>query len=226
MKDLLSKAHYYYKIYTLLMKSSAYSLPLSIDNPSTWTNPNFCKKIYIPPFYDFSINNSGGSHTMILLSSSIGLLCLYKGMLDFLAASNSTLVKFSLAFSIFCLCPMTWSQFVSLSAILILTWYPLLKLYFEISGEILFLNFFKLTTGVSNIESNHSVIWDWCHYTGLSVKASMSFVNANSKVFSSLVLLIAICSNLKLFVSSSSKLNATFSGVLPGFIFGEKFCHC
>ena len=134
---------------------------------------------------------------MILLSSSIGLLCLYKGMLDFLAASNSTLVKFSLAFSIFCLCPMTWSQFVSLSAILILTWYPLLKLYFEISGEILFLNFFKLTTGVSNIESNHSVIWDWCHYTGLSVKASMSFVNANSKVFSSLVLLIAICSNLK-----------------------------
>ena len=155
---------------------------------------------------------------MILLSSSIGLLCLYKGMLDFLAASNSTLVKFSLAFSIFCLCPITWSQFVSLSAILILTWYPLLKLYFEISGEILFLNFFKLTTGVSNIESNHSVIWDWYHYTGLSVKAS--------KVFSSLVLLIAICSNLKLFVSSSSKLNATFSGVLPGFIFGEKFCHC
>ena len=218
MKDLLSKAHYYYKIYTLLMKSSAYSLPLSIDNPSTWTNPNFCKKIYIPPFYDFSINNSGGESHYDSAFKFYWLLCLYKGMLDFLAASNSTLVKFSLAFSIFCLCPMTWSQFVSLSAILILTWYPLLKLYFEISGEILFLNFFKLTTGVSNIESNHSVIWDWYHYTGLSVKAS--------KVFSSLVLLIAICSNLKLFVSSSSKLNATFSGVLPGFIFGEKFCHC
>ena len=226
MKDLLSKAHYYYKIYTLLMKSSAYSLPLSIDNPSTWTNPNFCKKIYIPPFYDFSINNSGGESHYDSAFKFYWLLCLYKGMLDFLAASNSTLVKFSLAFSIFCLCPMTWSQFVSLSAILILTWYPLLKLYFEISGEILLLNFFQLTTGVSNIESNHSVIWDWYHYTGLSVKASMWFVKANSKVFSSLVLLIAICSNLKLFVSSSSKLNATFSGVLTGFIFGEKFCHC
>ena len=37
MKELLRKEHYYYKIYALLMKSSAY-LP-SKDNPSIWIRP-------------------------------------------------------------------------------------------------------------------------------------------------------------------------------------------
>ena len=41
----------------------------------------------------------------------------------------------------------------------------------------------------------------------------MSFVNTKSNISSSLVLLLAICSKLELFVSSS-KLNANFSGVL------------
>ena len=46
MNDLLSKDHYCYKIYTLLMKSSAY--PISIDNPAVWATPYFYKKILIP----------------------------------------------------------------------------------------------------------------------------------------------------------------------------------
>ena len=41
MKNFLSKEHYCYKIYTFLMKSSAYSPPPaprpSIDNPPIWT---------------------------------------------------------------------------------------------------------------------------------------------------------------------------------------------
>ena len=41
----------------------------------------------------------------------------------------------------------------------------------------------------------------------------MSFVNTKSNISYSLVLLLAICSKLELFVSSS-KLNANFSGVL------------
>ena len=44
---------------------------------------------------------------IILSSSSIGLFCLYKGVLAFLAASNSTLAKFSAAFLIFCTSPTT-----------------------------------------------------------------------------------------------------------------------
>ena len=40
---------------------------------------------------------------------------------------------------------------------LILTWSPLLKLFFEISSDIAF-EFFMFTTGTSNIESDHFVI--------------------------------------------------------------------
>ena len=53
-----------------------------------------------------------------------------------------------------------------------------------------------------------AIMMDW-----RSMKASTSFV----KVFSSLLLLSTICPKQKLFVTSSCKLTATFSGVLPGF---------
>ena len=62
-----------------------------------------------------------------------------------------------------------------------------------------------------------AIIMNW-----QSVKASMSFLNTKSNIFSSLVLLLSICFKLKLFVSSSSKFNAIFSGVLPAFTFGKK----
>ena len=53
MKDLLSKEHYCYKIYTLLVKSSAHS-PY-IDNPlDVLPPPPFLKVNPVPPFYDFS----------------------------------------------------------------------------------------------------------------------------------------------------------------------------
>ena len=52
MKNLLTKEHYCYKIYTLLMKSSAY--PLSIDNALIWATLHFYKKILIRQVYDFS----------------------------------------------------------------------------------------------------------------------------------------------------------------------------
>ena len=50
MKDLLSKKHYFNKIHTLLMKSSAYFHFFSIDSHPLWTtlpSSNFFKKILI-----------------------------------------------------------------------------------------------------------------------------------------------------------------------------------
>ena len=43
MKDLLSKEHHSYKIYTLLMKSSAYHPLPSLGSPPLYID-------YIPPF--------------------------------------------------------------------------------------------------------------------------------------------------------------------------------
>ena len=43
MKDLLSKENYSYKIFTLLMKSSAYHLPPSLQSN---TAPHFYKKTW------------------------------------------------------------------------------------------------------------------------------------------------------------------------------------
>ena len=72
----------------------------------------------------------------------------------------------------------------------------------------------------NNIETDLLMIWYWSHYDGLIIsETSASFVNTKSKVFS-LLLLLTICSKLQLFVSSIGNfINATFSGVLPGFTF-------
>ena len=63
MKNLLSKEHYCYKIYTLLMKSSAY-------HPPYMANPHFYMKILIPPYMILTQKsqppiNKAGVHTMI-----------------------------------------------------------------------------------------------------------------------------------------------------------------
>ena len=56
MKDLLSQEHYCFKIHTLLMKSSAYPYPPTLDNTTyIYGLPSyFYEKVFIPPFYDFS----------------------------------------------------------------------------------------------------------------------------------------------------------------------------
>ena len=52
MKDLLSKEHYYYKIYTLLMKSSVYRF--FYRQPRLYElRPPFLQENLNPSFYDF-----------------------------------------------------------------------------------------------------------------------------------------------------------------------------
>ena len=120
---------------------------------------------------------------IILPSSSIALLCLYKGMLAFLVVSISAFVKFSLTFSIFCTLPRTWSQYISLGVALILTWSPLLKLYFWNFWSDIVFEFFMFTTGIGNIKNDHLVVGDWCYYDGLAIYESF-YVICKSILFS------------------------------------------
>ena len=68
MKDLMSKKHYFYEIYALLITGSAY--PPSIDTPPLYgLPPHFYKKILIPPSmicqkFQPPINKGGGGFTL------------------------------------------------------------------------------------------------------------------------------------------------------------------
>ena len=53
MKDLLSKDHYCYKIYTLLIKAIAYS-PRLVKTP-IWSTPYFYRKNIYPSYYFIKI---------------------------------------------------------------------------------------------------------------------------------------------------------------------------
>ena len=102
MKDLLSKQHYSYTVYTLLMKSSAY--PLLLTTPPIWiTFPHFYKKILsLPPLWLFKNLSSSYKKmerwfTMRELISKVGLirvLCTTSSSVDGYKFESSALKAF------------------------------------------------------------------------------------------------------------------------------------
>ena len=87
MRDLLSKEHYWYKIHTLLMKSSAYpllqstalyGLPARPPGPPFPRAPSFLQENLDPPSINFknpnSFINKEGIHTMLLIITSVTFL--------------------------------------------------------------------------------------------------------------------------------------------------------
>ena len=112
---------------------------ISLCNPSIFFNFCCLSKVQINCFSDCAYSAIYSLFNLIIMSSCCMVLpCQCKGMLAFLAVSIRTFVKLSLAFSIFCIPPKIWFQFLLFKSVLIWIW-SIVEMYFKISGVLLFL---------------------------------------------------------------------------------------
>ena len=96
MKDLLSKDHYCYKIYTLLIKAIAYS-PRLWSKPLYGVPPIFTGKIFIPPIILLKFSNSpinnGGSHYDCRYTTRVLVFFVFLMFQSWINSSDFTIFK-------------------------------------------------------------------------------------------------------------------------------------